>query len=74
MVCKKLTDEKIFPLAIKFKNSMLKENKNIRAILHTLSRCYLKKEFSAGAWAYCKKIIDIENGNYNEADYQKTTP
>lgn len=74
MVCEQLKESKIFPLALKFKNTMLKENKNVRAILHTLSRCYLKKQFNGGPWAYCKKIIEVENGNYNESDYKKTAP
>ena len=55
---------------------MLKQKKNKRALLHTLVRCYLKKEFesNSGAFGYCKKIIEVENGNYSERDYLKTTP
>lgn len=73
-VCKQLYDEKIFPEVNAFKNKMLKSHKNHRAILHTLSRAYLKKEFEEGPWAYCMKVIEIESGKYNARDYRKTTP
>lgn len=65
-----LYDEKIFMEVHAFKNKMLK-GKNVRAILHTLARCYLTKPDDP--WAYCKKIIDVESLNYNESDYEKTT-
>jgi len=71
---KKLYDEKIFPKVYSFKNKMLKDGKNERTILHVLSRCYLKRKFKEGPWAYCLKIIQIEDGNYNERDYLKTVP
>ena len=75
-LCDELYNQKIFPNVHIFKNQMLKQKKNKRALLHTLVRCYLKKEFesNSGAFGYCKKIIEVENGNYSERDYLKTTP
>jgi len=69
-VCQKLYTEKIFPEVYAFKTQAVKHKKNPRSILHTLSRCYLARPDDP--WAYCKKIIDLENLNYNERDYQKT--
>lgn len=43
--------------------------KNEGAILHTLTRCKLadsSKYKAWNPWAYCDKIMSIENGNYNE--------
>ena len=74
MVCKKLYDDKIFPKVHAYKNTQLKKTKNARAVLHVLSRCYLKKTFDNGPWAYCEKIMQVENGNYNESDYTKAAP
>lgn len=71
-VSKALYDEKIFPEVHAFKNTMLKQKKNLRSILHTLTRVYLKKEFKDGPWAYGLEIIKLEDLNYNERDYQKT--
>ena len=75
-ICDELYEAKIFPEVHAFKNTMLKKGKNERSVLHTLSRCYLKKTFDkdGGPWAYCIKIINIEDGNYNERDYLKTVP
>ena len=50
---------------------MLKEKKSERAILHTLVRCAMKKDFLQGPWAYCLKIIQVEDGNFNEYEYRK---
>lgn len=64
----------IFPKVYSFKNKMLKDGKNERAIIHTLSRCYLKKKFkNDDPWAYCTQIINIEDGNFNEREYHKTS-
>jgi hypothetical protein len=71
--CGKLYEDKIFPEVFAFKNKMLKEKRNPRAILHTLCRAALKKEFEDGPWAYCLKIIRVEGSNYNERDYGKTS-
>jgi len=71
-VSKTLYDENIFPEVHAFKNKMLKQKKNLRSILHTLTRIYLKKEFKDGPWAYGLEIIKLEDLNYNERDYQKT--
>jgi hypothetical protein len=68
-VCKRIYNEKIFPEVFAFKNKMLKAKKNEKAILHALHRCYLLKPDDP--WAYCKKILDVEDGNYNERDYQR---
>ena len=65
--------EKIFPEVNAFKNSMLKQKKNPRSILHTLCRAYMKREFTEGPWAYCQKTIDAESMNYNARDHQKTS-
>jgi hypothetical protein len=73
-ITEKLYQEKIFLKVHAFKNKMLKINQNERAIFHTLSRCYLKRNFEkGGAWGYCMKIMQVENGNYNESDYNKTS-
>lgn len=66
-----LYKEKIFPEVNAFKNKMLKNNMNPRSILHTLSRAYLKREFDDGPWAFCQKIITIEDKKYNARDYAK---
>lgn len=72
----KLYNEKIFPKVHVFKNMMVKDGKNDSAILHVLSRCYLKgstdKFDSKGPWGYCVAIMKVENGNYNERDHQKS--
>lgn len=76
---KELYDKKTFPGVFAFINKMLKEQKSERAILHTLTRCCAKAihnggfKKDGGPWAYCMKIIQVENGNYNELEYRKTT-
>lgn len=67
-----LHKEKIFREVFAFKNKMLKAKKNPRAILHTLCRAYVKREFEETPWAFCQKIIEIESGKYNARDYGKT--
>lgn len=71
-MCSELLVKKIFPKVYAFKNKMLKQGKNPRAILHTLSRCYIKGQATGfdgkTPWAYCQKIIMDEDGNYNERD------
>jgi len=75
LVCDQLYEKKIFPKVHTWKNKMLKEKKNERAILHTLTRCFLKRVFKGTTpWGYCKKIIEAEHGNYSEQDYHKTSP
>jgi len=74
-VVEQLYEKKIFTKVHAWKNKMLKEGKNERAILHVLLRCVMKGSFGKDtAWGYCTKIIQAENGNYNEKDYNKTTP
>lgn len=72
-ICEELYQSGIFKKAHAFRNKMLKEKKSERAILHTLSRCYLKKKFETTAWAYCTKIIQVEDGNFNERENLKIT-
>lgn len=40
---------------------------NARAVLHTLKQC--QKYHPANPWAYCDKILKIENGNFNEQEH-----
>lgn len=70
-ICKKLYDDKIFPEVIAFKNTMVKNKRNTRSILHVLSRCYLTRP--KDPWAFCTKIIENESPNYNARDFLKTT-
>lgn len=72
-VSDELYDKKIFPKVHMWVNKQIKDNKNQRAILHTLIRCLMKGSFqqNGGAVAYCTKILKVENGNYNERDHQK---
>jgi hypothetical protein len=68
-----LYKDKIFPDVYAFKNTMLKEKKNVRSILHTLCSAYRKRTFTDGAWAYCAAAIEKEDLNYNERDNTKTS-
>ena len=72
----KLYEEKKFAKVHAFVNSMIKKKVNTRAILHALTRVYLKppdnKDFNP--WAYALQIIKVENGNYNEQLFRKITP
>jgi len=69
-VCEELYNKKIFLKVHAFKNKMLKADKNPRAILHVLCRCLIKKPDTP--WAYCQKIIGIEDGNFTEKDKTRT--
>ena len=71
LVCDKLIEANIFSKAHLFKSTMLKKGQNERAILHTLSKAYLKEKFERGPWAYCTQILKVENGNYNEKEHQQ---
>jgi hypothetical protein len=64
----KLKSEKIFPQAKGFVTTWKNKGKNRGAILHALNAVYIKKKFKAGPWAYARKVLDVENGNYNEAE------
>ena len=70
-VCARLYEEKIFPEVHAFKNKAIKTKKNGRGVLHVLTRCYIARP--EDPWGYCQKIIAVEDGNYNERDYRKTT-
>lgn len=65
-----LYEEKIFLKAPAFINKMRKRKKNLRSILHVLCRCYIVRP--KDPWAYCEKIIQQEDGNYNAREYEKT--
>lgn len=65
-VCKALYDKKIFTNVHAFANTELKANTNPKAIIHALARCSISQPKEP--WGYCKKIIAVENGNYNERD------
>jgi len=69
-LCEALYTSEKFKGSFAFVNTMLKEKKNPRAILHTLTRIMAEPQ-KDHPWAYCKKIIEVENGNYNEADYTR---
>lgn len=71
MTCQKLIEKKIFPRARVFVGMMTKKGMNKKAILHSLARCYLKKTFKEGPWGFCKSILEVENGNYNEKDHNR---
>jgi len=70
-VCEKLYEEKKFPAVFAFKNAAIKQQKNVRAVLHTLSRCYISDP--KDPWAFCAKILQMESMNYNARDHQKTS-
>jgi len=59
--------QEVFKDALIFTNKALKENKNPRAVLHTLIQCFSAKPEKP--WGYCEKIIKIESMNYNERDH-----
>lgn len=76
-VCDDLYYEKIFSKAHIFVNKSLKEKKNPSAILYTVSRCLTqgrmgKFQNDKQPWGYCVQILKVENGNYNEAEHQKS--
>ena len=72
-----LYKSKLFAKSHAFANKMLKEHKNPRAVLHTLTRCYARAKMqpfendNVAPWAYCTKIMQVENGNFNERDHTK---
>lgn len=66
-----LKDKNIFSEVDSFIEKMRNKKINERAILHSLIRCSIKCKFDATPWHYCSKIIQIENGNYNEIENGK---
>ncbi len=72
-LCEKLYNEDIFKKAHAFKNTMLKNGTNERALYHAFTRCYIKRKFKndKDAWGYCTNILKVEDGNYNESDFRK---
>ena len=71
-ICDELYNQEIFPKVHAFSNMMLKQEKNSRAIIHALGRCYLKRPLPDQAWGYCVQIMKVEDGNYNEREHGKT--
>lgn len=67
-VCEELRPS--FAKVFAFKNAMLKKHKNPRAILHALVRCRIRAPDDP--WAFCIKIMGVEDGNYNERDWRKS--
>ena len=66
-----LQSNKIFPDAIHFRNEMIEEGINPKTIIHAFERAKIKKTFDkvrGGVKAYCRKIINVEDGNFNEAE------
>lgn len=78
-LCDRLYDEKLFVKSHAFANLMLKQKKNPRAVLHTLTRLYTKAQIKGfennekAPWSYGMQIVKVENGNFNERDYTKDT-
>ena len=70
-VADKLHQEKHFLRVHEFVNTMLNNKMNPRAILHALTRGYLKTGINPHYWPYCQKIVEVEDGNYNAQQYAK---
>lgn len=72
-LCHHLEKQKIFPEASEYvKEVIYKRNINPRAVIHALEKICKKKKFDdtrGGVKAYFQRIIVVENGNYNEADF-----
>jgi len=72
-ICDELYEREIFPKAHAWKNKMIKEKRNHRAVLHILMKCLIKRNFEGGdPWGWCTKIIQIEDGNFSEREYRKS--
>jgi hypothetical protein len=67
--CESLYQSGQFPKAHFFKNKLLKQKVNLNALLHTLSQIQKYKIQGDDCWPYGMKIIGVENGNFNEAEY-----
>jgi hypothetical protein len=71
-ICQKLKDDNIFSNVRSFVTQSLKEpSTNERALLHSLIRTYAKREFKKGPWSYARRVLEIENGNFNERENMK---
>ncbi|MBE3145142.1 MAG: DUF1376 domain-containing protein [Planctomycetes bacterium] len=64
-----LYEKKIWPKVHAYKNAMLKQGCNERAILKSLMQCLLRPP--QNPWAYCAAIMKKEDGNFNARDYEK---
>jgi len=63
-----LYQSKIFSNAPGFKNACLKQNKNPKAIIHALTQ--IKNNRPKDPWGYGVDILKVEDGNYNEKEFQ----
>jgi len=70
-VSKDLYEDKSFKDVFAFKNTACKRKINPKTILHTLLQC--KKHKPKDPWAYCVKILKVEDGNYNANDFMRKT-
>jgi hypothetical protein len=67
--CESLYQSGQFPKVHAFKNKMKKQGVNKNALFHTLSQIQKSKVRGDQCWAYGMKIIQIEDGNFNEREY-----
>jgi 5-methylcytosine-specific restriction endonuclease McrA len=70
-VCKELYERELFTKANTFVNKARKGKANARAILHTLVRVFNARP--SQPWGYALRILKVEDGNFCERDYRKTT-
>lgn len=63
--------KEIWPGVHPYKNKMLKNGCNERAVLHSLTRVMCKSPPPKEPWAYCMAIMKKEDGNFNARDYEK---
>lgn len=64
--------KKIFPNVYKWIQKYKNKNVNQRSIVLALMRLNLKSQGGTidNPWSYCTQIVEIENGNFNEADHE----
>ena len=63
-----LYKQNIFLKVPKWVNTQIKRKKNPKAILHCLQSCLTHRPIDP--WAYMESIMKLEDGNYNERDFQ----
>lgn len=69
-ICSQLQVSGIFTEASGFARENMDRNRNWKAIFHSLLKCLINNP--KHPWAYCEKILGIEEGNFNARDYQKS--
>jgi len=69
----RLKTKGIFKGAFAFVHKSLERGANPDALLHTLCRMERKQTFEqhGGPWAYGVAVLKIENGNFNEREFQQ---